>query len=138
MKQSSKGAGQQAGSGTSGIMAAEHAAGQMPRWVRVGHGSTLVLPAEPRRVCSCTTSRQHSLTGSVCQHLAGAAALAGSLQHLCLNCQPWVQWERVKKAGMAPGARASFGMAVHKNRGRLRPYPRCTGKPAPLTVQLCP
>lgn len=53
----------------------------------------------------------------VCQQLAGAAAFAGCLRHLCLNCQPWVQWEKVKKAGMAPGARASFGMAVHKNRG---------------------
>jgi hypothetical protein len=28
--------------------------------------------------------------------------------------QSTAQWERVKKAGMAPGPRASFGWAVHK------------------------
>ena len=27
-----------------------------------------------------------------------------------------LQWERLKKAGMAPGPRASFGLAAHKKR----------------------
>lgn len=30
-----------------------------------------------------------------------------------------LQWERLKKAGMAPGPRASFGLAAHKKRAVL-------------------
>lgn len=30
-----------------------------------------------------------------------------------------MQWERLKKAGMAPGPRASFGMVAHKKRALL-------------------
>ena len=30
-----------------------------------------------------------------------------------------VQWERVKKVGMAPGPRSSFAMMTHKNRALL-------------------
>lgn len=30
-----------------------------------------------------------------------------------------LQWERIKKAGMAPGARTSFGMVMHKKRAIL-------------------
>ena len=30
-----------------------------------------------------------------------------------------MQWERVKKAGMAPGARTSFAMVTHKRRAVL-------------------
>ena len=29
------------------------------------------------------------------------------------------QWERLKRAGMAPGPRASFGMAAHRKRAVL-------------------
>ncbi len=29
------------------------------------------------------------------------------------------QWERLKRAGMAPGPRASFGMAAHRTRAIL-------------------
>lgn len=36
---------------------------------------------------------------------------------------PWLpaalQWERVKKAGMAPGSRTSFGMVTHRKRAVL-------------------
>lgn len=47
----------------------------------------------------------------------------------CLGVQHWdtrglsavrlSQWERLKKAGMAPGPRASFGLAAHKKRAVL-------------------
>jgi hypothetical protein len=35
---------------------------------------------------------------------------------LCVLDLPLPQWERVKKAGMAPGPRSSFAMVAHKNR----------------------
>ena len=39
--------------------------------------------------------------------------------HLSINKCHAVQWERVKRQGMAPSVRASFGMATHRRRAVL-------------------
>jgi hypothetical protein len=43
--------------------------------------------------------------------------------HTHTHAHTRLQWERVKKAGMAPGPRSSFAMVPHKNR-RVRRGPR--------------
>ena len=41
-----------------------------------------------------------------------------SFSNIVLN-PDMIQWERLKRAGMAPGPRASFGMAAHRTRAIL-------------------
>ena len=68
------------------------------------------------RLCTVMSNPK---TRQVFSHRVWHAALWCSPQSVQADSVCGAQWERLKKAGLAPSRRASFGMAVHRERAVL-------------------